>query len=63
MEYHLEFSYDSTSDVLTVEGVKWSGELFRAMAGTSKTLGLALNTPFKIVRRDDEHLYIDTIQP
>ena len=28
----LEFSYDAVSDVLTVEGVKYSGGLFRAAA-------------------------------
>jgi len=48
----LNFSYNESQDILTIEGIPYSGELFRAFAGKSKGLGLQLDTPFKIVRRD-----------
>ena len=44
----LQFSYDEARDVLTIEGIRYSGELFR---------GIGLETPvgawIQIVKRED----------
>jgi hypothetical protein len=53
MKKPLSFSYDGERDVLTVEGMAYSGQLFRAFAGTDDGVGLSLHTPFIIRRRDD----------
>ena len=43
----LQFSYDETNDVLTVEGIRYSGELFR-------TLGFgAIGSVLRLVERKD----------
>jgi hypothetical protein len=44
----LSFSYDIERDVLTIEGLQYSGDLFREFS-----VGLQLNTPFEIVKRDN----------
>ena len=55
----LTFSYEEPPrDVLTIEGIPYSGELFRALAGKGATVALALNEPFKIVRRDDDGVIV-----
>jgi hypothetical protein len=43
----LQFSYDAIRDVLTIEGVQYSGGLFREFG-----LG-PLNRPLKIIKRED----------
>ena len=43
----LEFSYDAVRDILTVEGVQYDGNLFRALG----TKGLAVGETLKIVNR------------
>ena len=54
----LDYSYNKKKDVLTVEGVQYSGDFFRAMSKA----GIALNEPFKIVRRDDDTITIERIR-
>jgi len=44
----LDVEYDPWSDVLTIEGFRYSGVLFRDLAG-----GLQKNRWFQIVSRDD----------
>lgn len=53
MSKPLSFAYDEQRDELTVEGMKYSGQLFRAFAGTDDSVGLSLHTPFIIRRRED----------
>lgn len=56
----LNFAYDADRDVLTVEGVAYSGDLFRAWAA----YGLVVNTPFVITRRrDDGAVTIERLLP
>jgi len=55
----LIFSYEEPpQDVLIIEGIPYSGELFRAMAGKSAGLGLQLDTPFKITKRPADGLIV-----
>jgi hypothetical protein len=53
MSKPLAFNYDATRDEMTIEGMKYSGQLFRAFAGTDDGVGLSLYTPFIIKRRED----------
>lgn len=55
----LEFSYDYPNDTLTIEGVPYSGELFRAWA--SDEGGLKLNEPFEIVKRENGTITFHTL--
>lgn len=50
----LRFDYDAFTDILTIEGVKYSGELFRALGVD----GLATDCWFRIVSREDGILSI-----
>ena len=43
----LEISYDAASDLLIIDGIRYSGELFRGFAH------LELGTWFRIIDRDD----------
>ncbi len=47
----LNFSYNETLDVLTIEGVQYHGDLFRSFAFEHM---LPLNEPFVIERRFSE---------
>ncbi len=49
----LDFKYDSILDVLTVEGMKYSGDFFRAMA----TYGPSIK-PFRIVERTGDGVVV-----
>jgi hypothetical protein len=40
--FKLSFTYDPVADILTVEGVKYSGDLFRAFAFGATPPGQAL---------------------
>ena len=53
----LNFSYGSDSDILTIEGMRYSGDLFRAFAHG----GLRLNTPFEIIKRKDGVVMISEV--
>jgi hypothetical protein len=55
----LNFSYDEERDILTIEDLKYSGDLFRAFAHEKY---LALNQPFEIVNRDNDTITIHKIQ-
>ena len=46
----LNFAYDKAIDVFTIEGVKWAGELLRAMG----VYGFPSGAVFRIERRDDD---------
>ena len=51
----LNFSYeeptpDGRGDILTIEGFRYSGELFRLWAGKGI---LRLGEPFRIIKRED----------
>ena len=52
----LEFEYDRALDVLTVEGVRYSGDLFRELAR-----GIGLYKPFQIIERNDGVIVIESI--
>jgi hypothetical protein len=56
----LSFSYDLVMDILTVEGVKYSGDLFRQLAGkeTNTVALLPLNRPFEIEKREDGVIWL-----
>lgn len=45
----LDFSYDEERDVFMIEGVKWSGELLRAVGVN----GVPVGSIIKIDKRDD----------
>ena len=49
MIYTLDFEYDGRIDLVTIEGIKYSGELFRAFA----VGGLAVGEHLKIIERED----------
>lgn len=44
----LDFSYDRARDILTVEGIKYSGEFFRCFAES-----IPLKSWFRIIERGD----------
>lgn len=46
----LQFDYDESSDVMTIEGIKYSGELFRQWGSFN---GIPSGTKFQIIRDAD----------
>jgi len=54
----LNFNYDPDIDVMTIEGVKYHGDLFRSFSEN----GLELNQPFKIVQRDKDGTILETLR-
>ncbi len=46
----LEFEYHSSSDVLTIEGVRYTGDFFRSLSEG----GLPIGTVFTIESRDED---------
>ena len=55
----LDFVYDEFTDVLTIEGVPYSGEFFRSLGKD----GLELNKSFRVVeRREDGVIAIQTFE-
>jgi len=52
-EKPLTVKYDEFRDVLTVNGLDYSGMLFRAMAGEKEGVGFRLNEPITMVERRD----------
>ena len=56
----LQFEYDETRDLLTVEGQQYSGDLFRAWGKD----GLPVGAVFRIVKRaDGEPLTVERLLP
>ena len=53
----LRFSYNPETDVMEIEGMRYTGSLFRSFAAG----GLALETPMKIVKRDNGVITLQTI--
>jgi hypothetical protein len=51
----LDLSYDYPADVLTIEGIRYSGNLFRAWAKT-----FPVNQPFELKNRMNDCLTITT---
>jgi len=58
MNKPLEFSYNPDLDILTIEGMRYSGDLFRAFADD----GLRFNTPFKIIKRDNAVVTLELVE-
>lgn len=52
----LTFDYDPHMDVLTVEGIKYSGAFFRSFARD-----IPLNTSLRIVSRDNGVVHIECV--
>lgn len=52
----LDVSYDPCDDVLTVEGVRYAGALFRDFASL-----LPLMVPFMLLRRENETIVIQRL--
>ncbi len=46
----LQFEYDETKDVLTIEGIQYSGELFRDWSAN----GMPVGQVFSIEKRSEE---------
>lgn len=53
MSEDLKFSYDTDGDVITIEGIHYSGEVFRQLGGL-----LPAGEIFKLVKRSDGILTI-----
>ena len=53
----LDFSYDESNDILTVEGLKFSGDLFRRFSSS-----LPLGQPFMLLGRDGGVITIFTFK-
>jgi hypothetical protein len=51
----LDFSYDKDTDVLTVEGIRYHGDIFRTMA-----IGPVPGQLLQILKRDDTVVWIKT---
>jgi hypothetical protein len=47
MDKPLQFSYDQAKDVITIEGIKYAGDLFRGLG-----FGLQHGQLFRVVSRD-----------
>jgi hypothetical protein len=45
----LQYTYDMTNDILTIEGLEFTGEFFRELAGTLAPAG----TLFQVVKREN----------
>jgi len=52
-EKPLTVKYDEFRDVLTVNGIAYSGVIFRAFAGEEEATGFQPNVPFSMVKRDE----------
>lgn len=52
-------SYDASTDTFTIYGKKYTSDLFRSFADD----GIALNTWFQLIRRDDDAVTIERIYP
>jgi hypothetical protein len=50
----LDYNYDALKDVITIEGINYSGEIFRLWAKE-----LPLGVWFKIIRRDNGKITIE----
>ena len=46
----MTISYDSASDILTIEGIQYQGDLFRALG----SFPIREDEVFRIVRREDQ---------
>lgn len=55
----LSIAYDDATDVLTIDGMRYSGELFRMFASN----GLALNEWMAITSRDDGVITLRKMDP
>lgn len=54
----LKFTYNKVADIFTIEGINYSGDLFRGLSV------LPVNTKFRIVeRRPDGVLVIEQLEP
>jgi len=53
----LKFDYDKHNDVLTIEGMKYAGELFRAWADG----GLSLGTRLRLIARKDGCITLECV--
>ena len=49
----LDFKYDPCADVLTVEGKRYSGQLFRDLASI-----LPIGALFRLEKRENEVIYV-----
>lgn len=54
----LAIDYDGVSDIVTIEGIRYAGELFRQFGSV-----MPLNTPLKIIERTDGVLAIAQMEP
>lgn len=52
----LSFEYDENNDFFTIEGIKYSGCLFRQLGGI-----MPVDTTFKLVKREDGMLTIESL--
>jgi hypothetical protein len=55
---NLNFSYDELADIMEIEGIRYSGELFRQFGRV-----MPLHTPLKIISRHDGVLVVAQIEP
>jgi len=55
---NLQFEYDETKDLLIIEGMKYSGDLFRALSES----GLAVGEYLRIIERKDGVVTFETIR-
>lgn len=55
---NLNFSYDEVQDVITIEDIKYAGELFRQFGRV-----FPLHAPLKVISRDDGVLVVAQIEP
>lgn len=53
----LNFSYDAESDCLTIEGLKYSGEIFRKLGGAFQ-----IGIPFILLNRKDGVVTVKAIR-
>ena len=51
----LEFSYNAEHDIITIEGINYSGEMFRAFGS------IKLNTPFQIISRENGSITVQQL--
>lgn len=55
---NLNYQYDAQTDVLTIEGIRYSGTLFRQLGGL-----LPLHTQFVITSRGDGVIVLEESPP
>jgi len=56
MPTRIGIEYDALTDTLTIEGVKYSGELFRQFAQA-----MPIGTPFRIVKRENGEVTVERL--